>query len=367
MQEIKSNIKEKGKQYSVFAGRKAVNLIKSYLEKKHSGKKIVVVTDSNVKNLCSDAILKELSGLRPYLIVIPAGEASKSREMKERIEDHLLKKKYGRDTVMIAVGGGMIGDLAGFTASTYNRGIPIIHVPTTLLAMVDSSIGGKTSVNTKHGKNLIGATYQPDAVFTDLDFLKPLPQEEFINGMAEIIKIASTSDKELFSFIEKNMKKILEKDENALLCIIKRSIELKKEVVEKDEKEQGLRQILNFGHTFGHALESYTDYKLKHGHCVSIGLAVEAKISEIVNGLSNKECKKILLLLKNIGLPAKMEKNIDADKLIEIMKSDKKALNQKPRFVMLDKIGKIKSNKDVFSFEADGAVIKKAIELCKGA
>ncbi|MEK6949291.1 MAG: iron-containing alcohol dehydrogenase, partial [Nanoarchaeota archaeon] len=139
MQEIKVNIKEKGKQYSIFVGRKASNLIKSYLEKMHGGSKIVVVTDSNVKNLCADAILKELSGLSPYLIVIPVGESSKSRGMKERIENHLLEKKYGRDTVMIAVGGGMIGDLAGFTASTYNRGIPIIHVPTTLLAMVDSS------------------------------------------------------------------------------------------------------------------------------------------------------------------------------------------------------------------------------------
>ena len=365
MQEIKVNIKEKGKQYSIFVGRKASNLIKSYLEKMHGGSKIVVVTDSNVKNLCADAILKELSGLSPYLIVIPVGESSKSRGMKERIENHLLEKKYGRDTVMIAVGGGMIGDLAGFTASTYNRGIPIIHVPTTLLAMVYSSIGGKTSINAEHGKNLIGTTYQPDAIFTDLDFLKPLPQEEFINGMAEIIKTAATLDKELFLFIEKNIKKILEKDENVLLYIIKRSIELKKVVVEKDEKEQGPRQILNFGHTFGHALEAYKEYKLKHGYCVSTGINVELRISELANKLSKENSKKIKLILKSIGLPINVEKDIDAGKIIEIMRSDKKALGQKPRFVMLEKIGKIKSKGDVFSFEVDEIIIKKAIELCK--
>ena len=367
MHEIKVRIKEKSKAYSVFAGQKATGTIKPYLEKRHGSRRIVVVTDSGVKNLCANILLKELSGLSPYVIAIPSGEASKSREMKERIEDHLLEKKYGRDTLMIAVGGGVIGDLSGFIASTYNRGIPIIHVPTTLLAMVDSSIGGKTSVNTKHGKNLIGTISQPDAVFADLDFLESLPQEELINGMAEIIKIAAASDKELFSFIEKNMEKMLEKGKNELLHIIKRSIELKRDVVEKDEKENGLRQILNFGHTFGHALEAYEEYKLKHGHCISIGLAVEARISEMASGLSSKECKKIVSLLKNAGLPIKMEKNIDADKIIDIMRSDKKAIGQKPMFVMLEKIGKIKSKNNAFSFQADEAVIKKAIELCKDA
>ena len=365
MQEIKASIKEKSGEYSIFVCRKASNLVKSYLEKKHSGKKIVVVTDSNVKNLCADVILNELSVLSPYMVAIPAGEASKSREMKERIEDHLLEKKYGRDTVMIAIGGGVIGDLAGFTASTYSRGIPIIYVPTTLLAMVDSSIGGKTSVNTKHGKNLIGTICQPDAVFTDLDFLNPLPQEEFINGMAEIIKIASTSDKELFLFIEKNIKKILEKDDNALLHIIKRSIELKKDVVEKDEKEHGLRQILNFGHTFGHALELYNNYLAKHGHCVSIGMAVEAKISELQKSLSKKESEKIISVLKAFGLPVKVDKEIDAGKVIEIMRLDKKSRSQRPRFVILKCIGRIKSGKSAFSYEVDESIIKKAIELCK--
>ncbi len=365
MQEIKVNIKEKTGAYSIFVGRKTSGLIKSYLEKYHKGKKIVVVTDSNVKSLCADVILKELAVLSPYMIALPAGEASKSREMKERIEDHLLEKKYGRDTVMIAIGGGVIGDLAGFTASTYSRGIPVIQVPTTLLAMVDSSIGGKTSVNTKHGKNLIGTTCQPDAVFTDLDFLKPLPQEEFTNGMAEIIKIASTSDKELFAFIEKNTKKILEKDESALLHIIKRSIELKKEVVEKDEKEHGLRQILNFGHTFGHALELYTDYLAKHGHCVSMGAVVEAKISELQKSLGKKESREIASVLKSFGLPIKVDKEIDAGKIIEIMRLDKKSRSQRPRFVMLKGIGRIKSSKSCFSYEVDESIIKKAVELCK--
>src|SRR3989338_8857869 len=279
MDQINFSIKEKEKKYPVFLGISTSSSIRDFLKESHNGKKIVVVTDNNVKPICSEMILNQLKDLNPYMISIPAGESSKSRNMKDRIEDHMLEKKFGRDTVIIAVGGGMIGDLAGFTASTYNRGISLIHVPTTLLAMVDSSIGGKTSVNTSHGKNLIGATYQPDAVFADLNFLETLPPEEFANGMAEIIKIAAASDKELFSFIEKNSKKILERDKNALFRIIKRSIELKKQVVEKDEKEHGLRQILNFGHTVGHALESCNNYQMKHGHCVSIGMAVESKIS----------------------------------------------------------------------------------------
>jgi len=363
MERIKVKIKERGKSYEVSIGSSISTSVKDLIRKRHKNKKIVVVTDDKLKKLCEKIILNALKSLNPLLITVPAGEKSKSRETKEKIEDTLLEKKYGRDTVIIAFGGGVIGDLVGFVASTFNRGIPLIHVPTTLLAMVDSSIGGKTSVNTKHGKNLIGTTYQPDAVFADLDFLDTLPNGKFINGMAEIIKIAATSDKQLFEFIEKNNKKILNRDKNILLHIIKRSVELKRNIVEKDEKESGLRQTLNFGHTFGHALENYKKYKTKHGHCISLGLVVEAKISSLIRKLDNKEVERIVSLLKKFNLPVKVEKNIDIDEIIEIMKIDKKARNQKPRFVILEKIGKIRSEKNNFSFEVDEKLIRKAIEL----
>ena len=363
MEKIAVKIKEREKLYEVLIGSSISASIAEFIGKRHKNRKIGVITDDNLKNLCQKTVLNALKPLSPLLMSIPSGEKSKSREMKDKIEDRLLENKYGRDTVIIAFGGGVIGDLAGFVASTFDRGVPIIHVPTTLLAMVDSSIGGKTAVNTKHGKNLIGTTYQPDAVFADLDFLESLPQGEFISGMAEIIKIAATSDKALFEFIENNNRKILNRDKAALIHIIKRAIELKKDVVEKDEKESGLRQILNLGHTLGHALENYHNYKKKHGHCISIGLAIESKIANLIGKLSSNEAKRIEALLNRFNLPTTVEKNVDIDKIVEIMKIDKKARNQKPRFVILEKIGKIKSEKNNFSFEVHESIVRKAVEL----
>ncbi len=365
MEQLNVRIKEKIREYPIFIGSSLLPAAKDFLEKSHPGKKVVIITDSNVKELCKEKISEAFKGLNPALIFIPEGESSKSRQMKEKIEDSLLEKKYGRDTVIVAIGGGVVGDLSGFIASTYNRGIPIIHIPTTLLAMVDSSIGGKTSVDAEQGKNLIGAIHQPDAVFADLDFLDTLPKEEFLNGLAEIIKIAVALDKELFNFIENNVSNILEKEKNSLLHIIKRSIELKKNVVEKDEKELGLRQILNFGHTFGHAFESYSDYKSRHGHCISLGIAVESKIAVLNGNLREKEEKKIASLLEAFGLPVKVNGDIGIDRIMEIMVSDKKTLGRKPRFVILNGIGKIKNDKVNFSFEVNEDIVKKAIEMSK--
>ena len=365
MEKIKIEIEGKDKKYPIFIDSSTSSLIEKFITENHKNKKIVIITDDNIKNLCENSILKSLKTLNPYLISIPAGENSKTRETKEKIEDILLERKYGRDTLIIAFGGGVIGDLTGFTASTFNRGIPIIHVPTTLLAMVDSSIGGKTSVNTKHGKNLIGTTYQPNAVFTDLNFIDTLSKEEFLSGMAEMIKISITSDKDLFSFIEKNNEKIMKREKNALLHIIKRCVELKKDIVEKDVKESGLRQILNFGHTLGHALENYSKYKIKHGFCVSSGIAVESKISVLSGNLKQEEENRIISLLNKFNLPTKIKKDIDENKIIEIMKVDKKTRNQKPRFVVLEEIGKIKVQNNNFSFEISEEMIKNSIGQCK--
>ena len=363
MEKVAVNIKESEKSYEVLIGSSISASIAGFIRKRHKNKRIVVITDNNLKKLCQKTIMNALKPLNPLLISIPTGEMSKSRKMKEKIEDKLLEKKYGRDTIIIAFGGGVIGDLAGFVASTFGRGVPLMHVPTTLLAMVDSSIGGKTGVNTKHGKNLIGTTYQPDAVFADLDFLDTLSNEELVNGMAEIIKIAATSDSSLFKFIEKNNKKILNRDKSVLIHIIKRAIELKKNIVEKDEKESGLRQTLNFGHTFGHAFENYHNYKKKHGHCISIGLAIESKIANLIGKLGNDEVKRIEELLYKFNLPTTAKKDIDIDKIMEIMKIDKKARNQRPRFIILEKIGKIMSEKNNYSFEVDERIVRKAIEL----
>jgi 3-dehydroquinate synthase len=364
MERIGIEIKNKNEEYPILIGNSIAPLMIGFIKKNHKNKRIVVLTDDNVKNI-TKSILNALKPMTPYVISVPAGEQSKTRETKQKIEDKLLEKKYGRDTIIIALGGGVIGDLAGFIASTYDRGIPIIHIPTTLLAMVDSSIGGKTGVDTKYGKNLIGTIYQPDAVFTDLDLLDTLPEEEFLNGLAEIIKIATTSDKALFSFIEKNIKNILTKEKKALLRIIKRSVELKKDVVEKDVNESGLRQILNFGHTIGHALEASSNYTGKHGHYVSLGIVIESKIAVLSGNLKDNESQRIISLLDSIGLPTKIKENIDLNKISQFMEADKKTRNQKPRFVILKEIGKIKTENNNFSFEVNKNIIKKSIETSK--
>ena len=364
MEKINVKIKEKSREYPIIIGSSIVDLIKKFITEEHKDKKIVIITDDKIKELC-EPVLISLRAINPYLISVPAGEQSKTRETKQKIEDMLLENKYSRDTIIIAFGGGVIGDLAGFVASTYCRGIPYIQVPTTLLAMVDSSIGGKTAVDTKYGKNLIGTFSQPDAVFADLDFLNSLPEEEFLNGLAEAIKIAITSDKELFSFIEKNSKNILAKEKDVLLHLIKSTVELKNNIVEKDEKESGLRQTLNFGHTFGHAYETYSSFKTKHGLCVSLGIAVETKIAVLDNSLKNSERERIITLLKDLNLPTKIKGTADTNRIINLMEADKKTRNHKPRFVILKEIGKIKTENNNFSFEVNENIIKSSIKASK--
>lgn len=364
MKEIKVEIEKRNKKYSIFLGKGILEDLADLIGKEYK-KKVVIITDDAVNKLYGKKLMNTLKEVNPLLIAVKAGEESKSRKTKQDIEDLLLEKQYGRDTLILAFGGGVVGDLAGYIASTYNRGIDFIQVPTSLLALVDSSVGGKTGINTKYGKNLIGTIWQPDAVFADLEFLKNLPDEEYLNGLAEIIKVSLALDKELFEFIEKNFKKILEKQEDSLTYIIKRSIELKRNIVEKDEKETGLRQILNFGHTIGHAIETCSGFKIKHGFSVSIGIAVEVKIAVLSGFLPKKDEERIIGLLTKIGLPTKINKGYDAKEIIQVMKSDKKAINQKPRFIILKEIGKIKQTSAGFSFESDEEIIRKSIEECR--
>lgn len=365
MDTINAKIKSKEYNYQIFVGSSILNEMAEFIRKNHPGKKVAVIMGENTSRLHKPKLSKILGDLNPLFITVPSGESSKSRQMKEEIEDNLLDHKFGRDSLIIAIGGGVIGDLAGFVASTFNRGIPIIHVPTTLLAMADSSIGGKTAINTKHGKNLVGTTYQPNAVFADMDFLQTLSGDELKNGLAEVIKMSIIMDENLFELLEKNHKKILAGDKDTLQQIIKRNIELKVQVVEKDAEEKGLRQILNFGHTFGHALEAFYNYRIRHGFGVVQGMLVESKISVIVNNLNKNEEERIRNMIKLFGFPATINNNVNASKIIELMASDKKSRSNKPRFVLIDRIGKAKSEKNNFSFEVDSSIVEKAIEESK--
>lgn len=349
------------KRYPVFIGNGAVTELPKHLHKYHKNKRIVVITDNTVKKLHLPAFEKELPEF--LTITIPPGEESKSREIKAQIEDALSERNFGKDTVLIAFGGGVVGDLTGFVASTYYRGVSFIQVPTTLLAMVDASIGGKTGINTAQGKNLVGTVYQPDAVIVDLEFMKTLPDQEFLNGLAEVIKMACILDKGLFQEIEKNKEGVLQRKEEILLPLIKRSIELKKIIVEKDEQETGLRQILNFGHTVGHALEKASNYSLKHGFAVSAGMAAESFLAVHQGVLQQQDAERIASLLKDFNLPVSIPKEIGLKPLLGYMEHDKKNRNQEVQCILLENIGQAKQEKHQYSFPFSEKDLIRALQI----
>ena len=251
-----------------------------------------------------------------------------------------------RRSFVIALGGGVVGDLGGFVASTFMRGIPYIQIPTSLLAQVDSSVGGKTAVNHPKGKNLIGTFYQPLAVFIDTSFLKTLSKEEFLNGMAEVVKYGIIADKKLFGFMEKNVAKILSLDPKALGYIIQRSCSIKADIVEKDEKEANIRAVLNFGHTVGHAVENVSGYRFRHGEAVSVGMACAARISREIGLCQEKDVQRIENLLSLFGLPVHC-RELSSRKIVRTLERDKKVLDRKIRFILLKGIGTVEIYDDL--------------------
>jgi 3-dehydroquinate synthase len=333
--------------YDIIIGTK-LSLIASEIERWKAVSKYFIITDANVKQLYGDDFLKILRSnkIEAQLLSILAGERSKTRITKEQLEDKLLKLKADRSSLIIALGGGVIGDLAGFVAATLLRGIPFIQIPTTLLSQVDSSIGGKVAVDHPHGKNLIGAFYQPKKVFIDVGTLKTLPEKEFRNGMAEVIKYAAILDSKLFSYLEKNHTKIINHFDKGihhpspLIHLINRCCELKKIIVEKDERENGLRRILNFGHTIGHAVELLSNYKLSHGEAVAIGMVAEAKISVARGMLDQSTVERLNRLLQLYKLPTSIPSRMNTDKIVRLTLHDKKIHRGNIQYTLLDKIGK---------------------------
>jgi 3-dehydroquinate synthase len=318
--------------------------------------KIAIVADSIVKER-NKADFIELEK-KHQVMTIMATEANKSRNTKHEIEDMLLEEGHDRNVLLVAIGGGIITDLTGFVASTFKRGVRYINIPTTLLAMIDAAVGGKTGVNTTHGKNMLGCVWHPSKVIIDLDFLETLPDDEFISGIAEIIKIAAALDEELFTYLEKNKERILQREDEAIRHVISRAIELKLEVVESDERDDRRRHVLNLGHTIGHAIESALDFKIKHGFAVSIGLALESEVACSLGKINEKEVKRMIKLLEKFGLPTKLPE-LDDERLINYMMLDKKSENGNVNVVLLDGIGKVYSKGNKFSHKVDLSVIKK--------
>jgi 3-dehydroquinate synthase len=301
----------------------------------------IILTDSNVSTLHGEKVQATLKGmgLKVDLIDFPAGEASKNIQTILLIINHLIDLGADRTCALIALGGGVVGDITGFIASIYMRGIPYIQVPTTLLAQVDSSIGGKTGIDLPHGKNILGTFYQPKAVFIDLAFLKTLMPQEFGNGLAEIIKCAIIDDPELLSSIEEEAGPIRNRDMSLLARIVAKVCLIKKGIVEIDERENGLRRILNFGHTIGHAIEAESRYSISHGEAISSGMVASAIISERLKYLPSEDQERITSLIRKIGLPDSIVKTLSTDGLLSRIKRDKKKEGNTIRFVLLKKIG----------------------------
>lgn len=328
--------------YKIFIQPCALKLIPKFLKEQKIGKKYAIITDKIVAKLFGKSLLNQLKNksIKAEIIYFPEGEKSKFLSTVENLCDEMIKKGFDRKDAIIALGGGVVGDIAGFIASIYMRGIPYIQVPTTLMAMVDSAIGGKTGVDLPSGKNLIGTIYQPKAVFIDIDIIKNLPEKQIRNGLAEIIKYGVIKSKKLFKFLEQNLQNIFNKNKKTLTYIIEKSVKIKIKIVQKDEKDiketEGKRIILNYGHTYGHAIEKLSGFKLLHGFAISIGMVLANKMAVEKGILKQKTADRIKKLLKNAGLPVITMKKITKKDLL----SDKKKEGNYIKFILPKKIGK---------------------------
>lgn len=348
MEKIRVELSDRS--YDIVIGDRSIGEIGNNIRIFGLSPKTAIISNPTVFSLYGKTILDSVkkAGFDTVTVSIPDGEEYKDLLWLQHIYNELLTHKLDRSSALIALGGGVIGDITGFAASTYMRGISYIQIPTTLLAQVDSSVGGKTGVNHKLGKNMIGTFWQPRLVWIDVDTLKTLPKRELVAGLAEVIKYGVIYDEVLFSTVEENIDKILGLDSTLLIHIIKRSCEIKAEVVSKDERESGLRSILNYGHTIGHAIETATDYKrYLHGEAISIGMYLEARLSHKLQLIDKEAVSRIGRLIESFGLPSVLPTDIDIDRVLLSMQLDKKAVAGALKFILPEKIGKVKIYKGV--------------------
>lgn len=310
------------------------------LAKLCQGKKVCVVTNKTIAPLYLDALLEGFADNKPEVLSLEDGEQFKTLATADEIFTFLLEKKLNRSSILIALGGGVIGDMTGFAAACYQRGIAFIQVPTTLLSQVDSSVGGKTGVNHALGKNMIGAFHQPKAVFIDTNTLDTLPDREFSAGMAEVIKYGLIFDAEFFDWLEQNMAKLMQRDKTLLAKAIQRSCEIKAEVVAQDEQESGIRAILNLGHTFGHAIETVMGYgEYLHGEAVAIGMVMAVDLSIAHCGLAAEVLPRTKALLQQAGLPIAGPESMNIDDYLTAMSLDKKNVHGSIRLILMHELG----------------------------
>jgi 3-dehydroquinate synthase len=345
------NVPLGNRSYSILIARGLLARLGIECARRRLGRRCAVISDQHVAALYGKQALDSLAEAQftPMLATIPAGETGKSLRSVQACYDQLAAHRLERDSFVVALGGGVVGDLAGFVAATYLRGMPFVQVPTTLLAQVDSSVGGKVGVNLKAGKNLVGAFHQPRLVLCDLAALDTLPAREFQAGLAEVIKYGVICDAAFFRRLERDLTLLLDRDEKVLATTVARCCAIKAEVVGQDETEGGMRAILNFGHTIGHALEAISGYgKLLHGEAISIGQVAAASLSADLLGLPRKDAARIRHLLRRAGLPISIDLNSSqVQRLFSAMQLDKKVSGGEVKFVLATKIGQVKFGQKV--------------------
>jgi len=359
--------------YDLVFGKNLFAQIAMDLKKNPLGEKYAIITDSNVRQLYSDNLEKMLTceGLTSSTFSFEAGEQNKTMENAMKIIGDMSKLKYGRDTAILALGGGVVGDLAGFIAAIFNRGVPHIQIPTTLIAQADSSIGGKTAVDTEYGKNLIGAFKQPERVYLDIATLTTLSDRDYSSGLAETIKHGIIRDKSFFDYLSKNQDLMRKRDQEFLLNLAKNNCRIKGKIVELDPHEIGLRRILNYGHTAGHAIEklSLDKYEqkenpsyLSHGGAIAMGMMIAGRIANNLGYFSKEELEKQKNLLLAAGLSIKIPAEISNEMIIETTSIDKKAKNGQARYVLPVALGKMHEFGGIYATYVDNKIILDAIK-----
>ena len=333
------NVELADKSYPIYIGSDLLSS-KSLLSDHIQGKQVMVVTNTTIAPLYLEKLKDALSDFNVESVILPDGEEFKTLETLNKVFDALLKAKFDRSSTLVALGGGVVGDITGYAAASYQRGVNFIQLPTSLLSQVDSSVGGKTGVNHELGKNMIGAFYQPKAVIIDVDTLDTLSDQEYSAGMAEVIKYGLLGNADFFSMLETNIESIMARNKDLIIEIIFNSCKDKASIVALDEFERGKRALLNLGHTFGHGIENAFGYgNYLHGEAVSIGMVMAAKLSMDEGHLSNEDAIRVESILSKADLPISIKKSIGSETLIEAMSLDKKSIDGKIRLVLLKALG----------------------------
>jgi 3-dehydroquinate synthase len=318
----------------------------------------IIIADSNVEDYLGTDLIRLLqqAGIRVELLSFAAGEGSKNMDTVMDLACRMIDMGADRQTAILALGGGVVGDVAGFLASIYMRGVPLVQIPTTLLAQVDSSVGGKTGVDLPEGKNLLGTFYQPKRVYADIEVLTTLPQAEIRNGLAEVVKYGMIRSTELFDFLEEKWRDVINLEPLATAHIVFNSCSIKADVVSADEREGDLRRILNFGHTVGHAVEAAAHYQIPHGEAVSMGMVAASRISVAKGLMPEGDLERLCRLLDRLNLPREIPANLSVEELIDLLQHDKKARSGRPHFVLSRGIGQILITDDVSNKELAAAI-----------